>query len=272
MRKGLPSYGQNGQLLQSWGTGSLWPLQWAPPRHIFQLLTNVWLPRVFSEMVTERGSMVKVPVKMRLFSSSSSLLRPSLHSALPIPLSLVVRFFNVCVTNFLAWCSERTKIAREIQWNKPKINKFRYERIVVKCLLLANLGNWTHVVLDLLWCQSWQFVAGIFILAFFFCCCELSCNFTKALLEWLVMFPAVLANFAQVLLEWLVMFPVVLANFAQVLLEWLVMFPVVLANFAQVLLQLWCCQSWHFYAGSARFVVLSVLAISRTHCWNCDVA
>jgi hypothetical protein len=70
----------------------------------------------------------------------------------------------------------------------------------------------------------------------FFCCCELSCNFTQALLEWLVMF------------------------------------PIVLANFAQVLLQLWCCQSWHFYAGSARFVLLLVLAISRTHCWNCDVA
>jgi hypothetical protein len=43
---------------------------------------------------------------------------------------------------------------------KNKI-KFRYERIVVKCLLLANLGNWTHAVLDLLWCHSWQFVVGI---------------------------------------------------------------------------------------------------------------
>jgi hypothetical protein len=29
MKKSGPSYGQNGQLVKSWGAGSLWPLKWA---------------------------------------------------------------------------------------------------------------------------------------------------------------------------------------------------------------------------------------------------
>jgi hypothetical protein len=119
----------------------------------------------FPEMVTERGSMVKVPVKcayFRLLLSSGLLSIPRCQS-----LSRSLFVSSTCVSQiFLRGVRrERKSPGKFSETNQKK--KFRYERIVVKCLLLANLGNWTHAVLDLLWWQSWQFVAGIFILAFF---------------------------------------------------------------------------------------------------------
>jgi hypothetical protein len=95
---------------------------------------------------------------MRLFSSSS--LRASLHSAFANP-SLAHCLLLQRVRHKISLRGVRRERRSAAKFSETKKKKIRYERIVVKCLLLVNLGNWTQAVLDLLWCQSWQFVVGI---------------------------------------------------------------------------------------------------------------
>ncbi len=100
-----------------------------------------------------RGSMVKVPVKCAYF-------RLLLSGLLSIPccqsLSRSLFVSSTCASQISLRRVRRERGSPgKFSETKKKEKKVRYERIVVKCLLLANLGNWTHAVLDLLWCQSW---------------------------------------------------------------------------------------------------------------------
>jgi hypothetical protein len=148
---------------------------------------------------------------------------------------------------------------------QTKKNKFRYERIVVKCLLSANLGNWTHIVLDLLWCQVLAICRRyFFILAFF------------VLLRTFLQFHAGIAG----------MTCDVSSNLGKISRRYCSNCDVAsLGTFTQAVLDLLCCQSWpflaliagivmlpsiwQFLAGIALVLTLAVLSISRRYRSNC---
>jgi hypothetical protein len=134
----------------------------------------------FPEMVTERGSMVKVPVKcayFRLLLSSGLLSIPRCQS-----LSRSLFVSSTCVSQiFLRGVRrERKSPGKFSETNQKKKSDMKELWWSVYCWPILAIGRTQCLIC---YGDSLGNLSQVFLSSHFLCCCELSCNFTQALLE-----------------------------------------------------------------------------------------